>query len=123
VLLQYQGTLTNLPKSLEPSFERSSTLIAAYNPESDLNALIERYRTGPFRPEAQVYESIEHDEPDVLFGTDLRKWAEGWYVTEGEKKDDVPYVLSALLNDLEARYAKAEDDSGKYYYFDFPSSS
>ncbi|PPQ63306.1 hypothetical protein CVT24_006751 [Panaeolus cyanescens] len=116
VLLQYQGTLQNVPKSFEPSLERSATLIAAYQPESDLTALIERYRTGPFRPDPQIYESVAHDESDVVFGIDLRKWAEGgWYaLTQGEqKKDLVPPVLTAMLNGLDAAYERVPNDLEK----------
>ena len=118
VLLQYQGTMANLPKSLEPSTERSATLIAAYQPESDLTALIERYRTGPFRPDPQVYESVAHDESDVVFGIDLRKWAEGgWYaLTQGAEKKDaelIPPVLTALLSSLDAAYERAPNDLEK----------
>lgn len=122
VLLQYQGTLANLPKSLEPSIETSATLISAYQPDSDLIALIERYRTGPFRPEPHIYESVAHDESDVVFGIDLRKWSEGgWYdITQGQagaqadaKKDPVPSILTALLNGLESAYSKAPNDAEK----------
>ncbi|EEB88730.1 hypothetical protein MPER_13262, partial [Moniliophthora perniciosa FA553] len=114
VLLQYQGTLANLPKSLEPSIERQSTLITAYQPEADLSALIERYRTGPFRPHPYVYESVAHDETDVLFGIDLRKWAEVGLMSQlsDDKKDTVPEVLSALLRALERAYAKLPNDAG-----------
>lgn len=116
VLLQYQGTLSNLPKYLESSIERSATLIASYQPESDLTALIERYRTGPFRPDAQIYESVAHDESDVVFGIDLRKWAEGgWYaLTQGnEKKEIIPPVLTALLSGLDAAYERVPNDIEK----------
>ncbi|KAF9045812.1 hypothetical protein BDZ89DRAFT_979706 [Hymenopellis radicata] len=116
VLLQYQGTVSNLPKALEPSVERSGTLIAAYQPESDLTALIERYRTGPFRPDAQVYESVSHDESDVLFGIDLRKWAEGgWSVMSPseEKKDAIPAVVSALLQGITESYKKLPEEAEK----------
>ena len=116
VLLQYQGTLSNLPKSLEPSIERSATLIASYQPQSDLTALIERYRTGPFRPDPQIYESVAHDESDVVFGIDLRKWSEGgWYaLTNGEeKKDLIPPVLTALLAGLDAAYERVPNDVEK----------
>jgi hypothetical protein len=115
VLLQYQGTLANIPKYLEPSIERSATLIAAYQPESDLIALVERYRTGPFRPEAHVYESISHDEFDVAFGIDLRKWAEGGWsgLTSGApKKDMVPPVLPSLIMGLEDAYQRLANDTG-----------
>ncbi|KAF8957472.1 hypothetical protein BDZ97DRAFT_1846365 [Flammula alnicola] len=116
VLLQYQGTLANLPKSLEPPMDRSATLIASYQPESDLTALIERYRTGPFRPDPQIYESVAHDESDVVFGIDLRKWAEGgWYaLTQGdEKKELVPPVLTAMLSGLDAAYERVPNDVEK----------
>ncbi|KIY65071.1 hypothetical protein CYLTODRAFT_379951 [Cylindrobasidium torrendii FP15055 ss-10] len=118
VLLQYQGIIANLPKSLEPSTERSSTIISAYQPESDVIALIERYRTGPFRPDAQVYESVSHDESDVLFGIDLRKWAEGgWTLAaspeEPKKEDIIPPVLEALLKGVSEAYARLPDDIEK----------
>ncbi|KAF8909412.1 hypothetical protein CPB84DRAFT_1743969 [Gymnopilus junonius] len=117
VLLQYQGTLANLPKNLDSSVERSATLVAAYQPESDLTALIERYRTGPFRPNPQIYESLAHDESDVVFGIDLRKWAEGgWYALtqgENEKKEVIPLVLTALLSGLDAAYERVPNDIEK----------
>ncbi len=113
--MQYQGTLANLPKAIDSSIERQATLVAAYQPESDLTALIERYRTGSFRPDPQVYESVSHDESDVVFGIDLRKWAEGgWFaLTSGEeKKETIPPVITALLNGLDEVYTKLETDSG-----------
>jgi len=116
VLLQFQGTLANLPKAVYPSIERQATLIAAYQPESDLTALIERYRTGPFRPDPQVLESLAYEEFDVVFGIDLRKWAEGgWFaLTSGEeKKDIVPLVVTALLNGLDEAYPKMPNDDGR----------
>ncbi|KAK0497208.1 hypothetical protein EDD18DRAFT_1161108 [Armillaria luteobubalina] len=123
VLLQYQGTVSNLPKSLEPSNKRSKTLITAFQPESDLTALIERYRTGPFRPNAQVYESVAHDESDVVFGIDLRKWAEGgWSIitSEEEKKDLVPPVLNALLQGLTEAYTRLPSDDEKTWIYEVP---
>jgi hypothetical protein len=116
VLLQYQGTLANLPKGLDSSNERSSTLIASYNPETDLKGLIERYRTGPFRPQAQVYESIAHDESDVVFGIDLRKWSEGglWATNEEQaKQTTVPPLISAFLVALDASYTRLPNDMEK----------
>ena len=108
--------MANLPKSLESSFERQSTLIAAYQPENDLAALIERYRTGPFRPDPQVYESVFHDECDTVFGIDLRKWGEGGVgllSVSPEKKEAIPEVLSALLRALAAGYEKLPSDEGE----------
>ncbi|KAG2157826.1 uncharacterized protein EDB93DRAFT_818604 [Suillus bovinus] len=116
VLLQYQGTLATIPKAFEPSIERSATLVASYQPDADLTALMERYRTGPFRPVPQLYESVAHDESDVVFGIDLRKWAEGGWnaLTSGEeKKDLIPPVLTALLNALNETYDRLPNDSEK----------
>lgn len=106
-----------MPKTLEPSNDVSATLIAAFQPESDLNALIERYRTGPFRPDPQVYESVAHDESDVLFGIDLRKWAEGdWHAltTGEERKEVIPPVLTALLEGMNEAYGNLPDDDREY---------
>jgi hypothetical protein len=114
--LQYQGTIANLRKLLDQPIERSATLISTYQPESDLAALIERYRTGPFRPDPQVYESVSHDECDVVFGIDLRKWAEGGWdaiSTGQEKKELVPPVITTLLDGLNEAYKKLPDDAGE----------
>lgn len=116
VLLQYQGTLATLPKSFERTLETSATLIASYQPDSDLTALMERYRTGPFRPVPQLYESVAHDESDVVFGIDLRKWAEGGWsaLTSGEeKRETIPPVLTALLDGLSESYTKLPNDAGE----------
>ncbi|KIY52956.1 hypothetical protein FISHEDRAFT_63600 [Fistulina hepatica ATCC 64428] len=117
VLLQYQGTLSNLPKALESSIERSGKFVAAYQPEVDLTALVERYRTGPFRPDPQVYQSLIHEEGDVVFGLDLRKWAEfDWTaLTAGTSSSTelVPHVLSALLEGIQNAYARLPNDNEK----------
>lgn len=116
LLLQYQGTLANLPPGLQSSLDRSATLITSYQPEADLRALIERYRTGPFKPVAHVYESLIHGETDVYFGIDLRKWAEGGWSSlrsDAPPKDNIPEVLIAMLNALNAAYPKLPNDSGE----------
>ncbi|KAF9218988.1 hypothetical protein BS17DRAFT_790309 [Gyrodon lividus] len=125
VLLQYQGTLANLPKAFEPTLERSATFVATYQPDSDLTALMERYRTGPFRPVPQLYESVAQDESDVVFGIDLRKWAEGGWsaLTSGEEKTElIPPVLTALLNGMSESYTRLPNDveKRKAWIYDVP---
>ncbi len=66
---------------------------------------------------AQVYESIAHDESDVVFGIDLRKWADAayWAVTSppaGERKEEIPPVLASLLGALLEAYPKLPNDMG-----------
>ena len=111
-LLQYQGSIANLRKSYDASAERSSIIISAYNPDSDLKALMERYRTGPFRPKAHVFESITHEEGDAVFGIDLRKWAEGGWGSDEVRKDSLPPVLTTLLTTLGDAYGDCSDDTG-----------
>ena len=116
VMSQYQTALMHLPSDVKPSLERSATLIASFQPESDLRALIERYRTGPFMPVAQLYESITHDEADAYFGIDLRKWADGGWnaVRNGEEpKETIPDVLTVLLAALKEKYPKLQNDAEK----------
>jgi hypothetical protein len=120
VLLQFHGTISNLPRALETPLERSASHIAAYLPDSDLSALIERYRTGPFRPQPQVYESVAHEESDVLFGIDLRRWSEGgWDSLHGEAQDKplVPPVLTVLLNGLTQAYSQLPSDVGEFIVY------
>lgn len=86
-------------------------------PETDVKALIERYRTGPFHPVAQVYEDIQHDQGDVVFGINLRRWSESnWdgLTTIEEKQDKLPAVITAMLAALEDSYAKLTDDAGEF---------
>ena len=116
VLRQYQTSVAKLAKAYEPSLERSNLLIDSYAPEADLKVFIEQNRTGPFRPEPRVYESVTHDESDVVFGIDLRRWADSamWPGSE-EKKDkpDIPPVFTLLLNSVNAAYARLPSDTGE----------
>jgi len=120
VLLQYEGTIANLPKAMTPSLERSSTLLASFQPESDLNVAIERYRTGPFRPKAHVYESVRHERADAVFGIDLRQWAGegGWHAVragnaEPHRDDAIPWVVRGLLAGLTEGYKRLPNDVGE----------
>ena len=73
-------------------------------------------------PTAHVYESITHNEEDVVFGIDLRKWADGgWSAlrTGSTPKDAIPEVLSAMLNALNAIYVKLPDDLGTFLNISF----
>ena len=104
----------HLRKSYDASSDRSSTLISAYNPDSDLKALMERYRTGPFRPKANLFESVSHEEGDSVSGIDLRKWAEGGWSSDEVRKDSLPPVLTTLLDALNTKYGEITNDFGQF---------
>ncbi|CCM00260.1 uncharacterized protein FIBRA_02290 [Fibroporia radiculosa] len=128
VLRQYHVVVSKLSKAYDPSVQRSETLIDSYHPEADLKIFIERHRTGPFRPEPQVYESVTHDESDVVFGIDLRRWADSgmWHHSDTEeKKDDIPPVLTMLLVAVDEAYAKLPTDADrrKTWIYDVPLAS
>ena len=122
MLTQYHTELAKLSSNYGSTTERVETLMAAYQPENDIRVLIEQYRTGPFRPVAQVYESIAHDESDVVFGIDLRKWSDSAYWNVGspgeknERKEEAPPMLSALLAALVETYPKLPNDAGMFCY-------
>ncbi|CAE6519375.1 unnamed protein product [Rhizoctonia solani] len=115
VLQQYQAALATLPNALTTSISRSKPLIDAFTPEADATALIERARTGPFRPfrpTAHLFENRQLGEyiTDGHFGLDLGKWgAAAW--GEGEAAPDaIPNVITALLGALEAKYPTLPSD-------------
>jgi len=60
-----------------------------------------------------VFESVTHEEGDVVFGIDLKKWAEGGWSNDEVRRDTLPPVLTTLLNALNAQYGKISDDSGQ----------
>ncbi|GFZ50185.1 hypothetical protein JCM24511_07940 [Saitozyma sp. JCM 24511] len=115
VLKQYEDALARLPGRLADLQSGTSLSVEAFNPEADIKALIEGNRTGPFRPQPHVYESIESDIPDVNFGIDLRKWAgdQGWRASISappRPKGAIPEVLEALLKALNEMYTEAQDE-------------
>ena len=62
-----------------------------------------------------MYESISHDESDVVFGIDLRRWADSAFwnaASPGEKREEAPPVLTALLGALFEAYPKLPSDAG-----------
>jgi hypothetical protein len=92
--------------------------VETYNPDADLRSLIEGNRTGPFRPQPHVYESLESDLPEVNFGIDLRRWAgdTGWRAAASvpkREKGAVPEVLVGMLGALEGEVFGKVDDAGE----------
>jgi hypothetical protein len=114
VLITYNATLASLNTPLQLSSERSALLSEAFQPVSDLNSIIEQYRTGPYRPRPTVWTDFHHEATDVRFGIDLRHWAD----MENEKPEvasrrKMPDVFDALLNALKEGYPSLKSDEGK----------
>ncbi|QRV88863.1 Rho-GTPase-activating protein [Ceratobasidium sp. AG-Ba] len=112
VLQQYQAALSSFTPALGASVARIAPLLDAFVPESDATALIEHYRTGPFRPVAHLFESRQLGEyaADGAFGLDLGKWgAAAW--GEGESGvDAIPSVITSLLAALDQKYKELPSD-------------
>lgn len=113
LLTTYNASLASLNTPLQLSSERSALLSEAFQPLSDVNSIIEQYRTGPFRPRPAVWTDFYHESTDVRFGVDLRHWAD----MENEKKDvasrrSIPDVFSELLLALKEGYPTLKDSEG-----------
>lgn len=107
---------------MSTSFERSSIAVTSFQPETDIVALIERYRTGPFRPCPPLYESITHEQQDGIFGVDLRRWAHENDLNtirsvedqkDAEKQNIIPNVVKGILSGLAEAYNNLSDDMGE----------
>lgn len=106
-MVQYDQALARLPARLSSIQSQTHLSIETFNPNADLRSLIEGHRTGPFKPQAHVYESLEVDQPDVSFGIDLKRWAgeTGWKAATSAPKREkgaVPGVLEGLLSGISA---------------------
>lgn len=114
VLTTYNASLASLNTPLQLSSERSALLSEAFQPLSDVNSIIEQYRTGPFRPKPTVWTDFYHETTDVRFGVDLRHWSD----MENEKTDksarrQMPEVFSELLQALKDGYPALKTGEGK----------
>ena len=115
VLTQYNEALARLPSRLNDLVQSTSLSVEAFNPDADLKALIEGDRTGPFRPQALIYESLESDVPEVNFGIDLRRWSgefgwKGMLNAPKRPRGAIPDVLAALLLSLTELYNELPDE-------------
>lgn len=108
VLSTYSATLASLNTPLQLSSERTALLQEAFIPASDLNSIIERYKTGPFRPRANVWVDFYHERTDVRFGIDLRHWRD-----THDKKEQLPDIVEALLATLKEGYPKLSNADGE----------
>ena len=108
VITTYNATVASLNTPLQLSSERSALLGEAFLPGHDINSIIERYRTGPFRPRPAVWTDFYHEETDVRFGVDLRHWRD-----THDAKEQMPDVFAVMLGALDESYKRAGRDDGE----------
>ncbi|KAF8327151.1 uncharacterized protein EI90DRAFT_2998640 [Cantharellus anzutake] len=126
VLLQYHGTLSNVPRALGPSLDTSSNLISSFQPEADLTATIERCRSGPFRPSPPIYKAVGSDVVDKVFGMELRRWAGETALDSGRTQTEgSPPIVTSFLRALTTAYEKLpnNDERRKAWIYDVPLPS
>lgn len=123
VLTTYNASLASLNTPLQLSSERSALLSEAFQPLSDVNSIIEQYRTGSFRPKPNVWTDFYHETTDVRFGVDLRHWAD----MESENPDkaarrQMPDIFSELLQALKEGYPalKTDEERRKTWVYEVP---
>ena len=123
---QYDEAISRLPARLSGLIESTTLSVEAFNPDADLKALIEGNRTGPFRPQAHIYESVESDVPDVNFGIDLKRWSgefgwKGMLNAPKRPKGAIPDILQGLLQTLEEMYqAMPGDERRRSWIYEVP---
>ena len=126
MLKQYDDALARLPSRLSDLVSSTTLSVEAFNPDADLKALIEGHRTGPYRPQAHIYDSVESDVPEVNFGIDLRRWSgefgwKGMLTAPKRPKGSIPDVLQALLGSLDDMYQDLpEEERRRSWIYEVP---
>jgi hypothetical protein len=110
VLKEYIRITSAYIKNMQNQIDPASILFESFVPNNDLSALISRYRTGPFRPTVTVFEPLDKNMSQTVFGLDLRRWAFGtrWVLPKEEGTSSlamVPGPLRAMLERLDDGYA------------------
>ncbi|KAH9819943.1 hypothetical protein DFH28DRAFT_1021481 [Melampsora americana] len=107
VIMGFNAALATLIPRMKQTAEESDILNESFVPESDVAALVERYRTGPFRPSPVLFHSCRGSAYQVNFGIDLGRW----YLSQDDQSVHVPPIFSRLLKNLEEKCQKIESHS------------
>ncbi|KAK4706180.1 hypothetical protein P7C70_g14, partial [Phenoliferia sp. Uapishka_3] len=120
VLRSFHATVSTLPARLVGSSEKVSSALQLIRPDKDVNAIVERLRTGPFQPRPTVYHS-HYSEPAIHnFGIDLRKFDE----TNTSTISRVPSILTFLLDHITKQYENVPDaEKRKAWLYETPLSA
>lgn len=107
VIMGFNAALATLIPKMKKTAEESDVLNESFVPESDVAALVERYRTGPFRPSPVLFHSFKGLPDQVNFGIDLGKW----HLSQDDQQLHVPPIFSRLLKNLEEKCKNIESHS------------
>ncbi|KAA1102133.1 hypothetical protein PGT21_036220 [Puccinia graminis f. sp. tritici] len=110
VIMGFNAALATLNPKMDKLAADAVVLNESFNPEGDVAALVERYRTGPFRPSPVLFHSYRSHETRVNFGIDLSKWHNCQHVDYSEDFNDVPPILTRLITLLEKGYPRLSTD-------------
>ncbi|KAH9465012.1 hypothetical protein Pst134EB_004504 [Puccinia striiformis f. sp. tritici] len=122
VIMGFNAALATLNPKMDKLAEQANVLNESFSPENDVNALVERYKTGPFRPSPILFHSYRSNESRVYFGIDLSKWHNSQQGDTEDDFNDVPPILTRLLNILEKTYPKLsnDDERRKTWIYEVP---
>lgn len=106
VFLSISASIGNVLPTIQGSCDRCLLHQETYNPDGDLRALIDQYRTGAFTPNVPVYENYYRQDTAQTFGIALEQKTR-------QRARKVPQVVDALLNRLSDGYLKIESKEEK----------
>jgi hypothetical protein len=109
----FNAALATLNPKMDKLAADAVVLNESFSPEGDVSALVERYRTGPFRPSPVLFNSYRSHETRVNFGIDLSRWHNSQQVDDSEEFNETPPLLTRLMAVLEKSYPKMSNDEGQ----------
>ncbi|PLW41724.1 hypothetical protein PCASD_05652 [Puccinia coronata f. sp. avenae] len=110
VIMGFNAALATLNPKMDKLAADAVVLNESFSPEGDVSALVERYRTGPFRPSPVLFNSYRSHETRVNFGIDLSRWHNSQQVDDSEEFNETPPLLTRLMAVLEKSYPKMSND-------------
>ena len=123
ILMKYNQMQSNYVNSLQESVKSSALAVQTFNPMTDLQAFIDQYKTGPFRP--SIYESplptTLKDSNFTLFGSDLTHLIPCPDIVAPLQRSS-PLVLKLMLKSLERKYEQLKEPEHirKVFILDIP---
>ncbi|KAH8926241.1 hypothetical protein BT69DRAFT_1259642 [Atractiella rhizophila] len=120
-LQAYSSAISSLVTVQQTSRDQCKLMEDVCMPENDIAALIERYKTGNFRPKAYIFENVYHESVNVYYGINLLRWSETKGFTNpfapvtanGPQRNvgEIPAIVPAMLETLKEGYSKLASDT------------